>query len=345
MTYNYLENTYANIPELRNSHLYIDENFNDFDSLTNYKFISIRNWTKNYPIPILSNNLLVLEINCNYDFPLTNLPVSLEVLVIDNSLKYPLVNLPNSLYQLEFLNCSQYNNCDISALPESIKILNLFGCVSNEFSQVSLPRGLKSLIFHNRTFKGVIHLDLELEQLDISAYNYSSNILDKFNLLELPITLKILYLPNFTEFEIQDIMLSRLINLETLYLPNNFNQPIHIYPPKLKKLILGYSYNQVLINLPDTLSYLEIGYGYLQSLKHITSSNLEEICIEDNKIISLSQYLPAKLKKLSIIETHFEFRKLIEKYQNIEIVKLPDFDYQESVINYFTSYDYNPIGS
>ena len=340
MSYNYLQTPYCDIPELKNSQILINNEFHDFESLVNYKWITMSGWNRPYPLPTLPSNIIIFHLFGNYNYPLNNLPDGLEILIIDSPLEYPLENLPNSLYQLEIHG--KYN-FDIYSFPESIRILDLYGCKTQEFSNVNVPRGLKSLTFYDTTFRGKIHLDLELEVLNIASYRIESaithihtNCTDNFDLLELPITLKELYLPITDVFENQDTMLSRLVNLETLQFPNYFNQPIKTYPPRLKNLMFSSPYNQPIMNLPNSVIYLEIS-GYEQTLEYIVDSNVEEI-YTDNKNISLLHHLPKKLKKLSIIQTHHEITKLEEQHPELEIIKLSDYDYQEEMLDCWRQY-------
>jgi hypothetical protein len=327
MSYNYLDNSFYQITELRDSHITIFENFEDFESLVDYKWITLRNWNKSYPLPSLPNNVLVLEILCDYIYPLNDLPLSIEVLIIEYSLKYPLLNLPSSLYQLEFINHYQFN---IDLLPESIKILNLSGCW-NQISRNLLPR-LKSLTITNNTFNDRIVFPSNLEELNLSEYKINNyNEMNKLNMLELPITLKILYLPEINivnTFNIDEVLF-RLINLETLYTSKQSKNIITEFPSKLKKLILGNNFNQILVNIPDTLKYLELPYLYNQSLENLVNSKIEHIYLNDNTEISILKHIPKNLKKLSISESHNELFQVKNKYKNIEIEVLPDYDYQE----------------
>jgi len=344
MSFNYLEKSYSQIKELNESVCYINNSFQDFTSLDKYLYIIINQWNRDYPLPSLPNSILVLQINCNYDFHLNNLPSSIEILIISCKYPYPLDNLPLNLYQLEIYDvfCRITYEYSLNNLPESIKILK----INNTKNQLSynLPIGIKQLDFTIKTFAdNQVIYPSELEILNISEYvQYESNnyltiqeedirLETYYNLLNLPITLRILYLPSIKISNI-DIILKRLIHLEKLYIPFNFNNEILEFPPNLKYLYLDYGYNYKVVNLPSTLNFLSIG-NYTKSLEAIATSNIIHLETDD-KFIPLIEYLPTSLIKLSIIETHHQLNEIKKLYPKLEINTMLDLDYWESQIDY-----------
>jgi hypothetical protein len=93
-------------------------------------------------------------------------------------------------------------------------------------------------------------------------------------------------------------------------------------------------YKYKLNNLPSSLKYISFSWEYnYDSLKAIANSNIEHIDLTENKNLSIINYLPKSLKKITIIETHTEFYRIKKQYPHIEINKLPDYDYQEEMID------------
>ena len=150
--------------------------------------------------------------------------------------------------------------------------------------------------------------------------------------MNLPISLRILYLP---EIFINDLdkILPRLINLEELHIPDNFSNSIVAYPPNLKKLYFVGTYEHELFNLPASLKYIQLVCYMHYSLKALLNSNVEHVNLYEDKYISIVHNLPKSLKKLSIIETHPELYQIEKMYHNIEIEKLPDYDFREEIIS------------
>ena len=291
MSFNYLETLYTKIPELQESNIRIDDEFQDFASLNKYLYIIIDEWNRDYPLPILPNSIIVLEINCNYKFPLYNLQSSIEVLCIECEYNFPLENLPINLYQLELalnrLDFEAINKYPINLMhfiPESVKILSLVDRINQ--SSYNLPIGLKSLEFSSDTFKNeIVVYPPELEQLYL--HNEFRNLakveklkkqeqLEKyFNLINLPLSIRVLHLPNL-HISNFDSILKRLIHLESLYIPNNCNQVILEYPQNLVKLNFSGHYIYKLVNLPSSLKYIALGW-YNNSLEAVANSNIEHI--------------------------------------------------------------------
>jgi len=142
MSFNYSATSYAEITEIRKSRVVIYDEFQDFASLDKFLSITIDRWNRDYPLPSLPNNIIVLSMG-DYKFPLDNLPSSIEVLSFTSEYDYPLDNLPINLYQLEFLNYDSepiYKH-PINFLPESVKILKLNNAINQ--SSYNLPIKLK----------------------------------------------------------------------------------------------------------------------------------------------------------------------------------------------------------
>ena len=349
MSFNYLETSYTNIPELKESKIRIDDLFQDFESLDKYLYITIEEWNRDYPLPMLPNSIMVLEFLCNYKFPLYNLPSSIEVLCLFHDYEhydYPLENLPINLYQLEFLEfnyyCGTLYRHPLNVIPESVKILNLNNTINQ--SSYNLPIGLKLLEFSSNTFKDeTVIYPPELEKLylrnnsKITSQENLENLenlekLEKyFNLINLPLSIQTLYLPNLNISNLE-IILKRLIHLESLSIANDFNFPILEYPPNLVELHFNGRYKHKLVNLPSTLKSISLGL-YYNSLEAVANSNIEHIDLFEHKKLSIINYLPTSLKKLTIIETHIEFHRIKKQYPHITIDKLPDYDYQEAMID------------
>jgi len=339
MSFNFLE--IAN-----ESRITINDDFQDFVSLDKYTYVYIRYWNREYPLPTLPNNIIVLEISCNYEFSLNNLPSSIKVIILPSTYKYPLANLPINLYQLEFN--SLYNSTASTAiekhmyvnlihfLPESVKILKIEDSINQ--SSYNLPIELKHLNFSSDTFLDEVvnypHT-LEIAHISNKKKNITSVESDKlnnyFNLINLPLSLKSLQLPGCKILNLENI-LERLINLEELYIPYNFHNSIIKYPPNLVNLHIEDVYEYDLVNLPASLKYLSLGW-YNESLEAVKTSNIEHINLIDNKDISIIHFIPKSLKKITIIETHSELYRIREQYPHLEIIKLTDYDYQEELID------------
>jgi hypothetical protein len=106
---------------------------------------------------------------------------------------------------------------------------------------------------------------------------------------------------------------------------------ITAYPPNIKSIFMDSVYDYPLVNLPASLTFLQIPDRYEKSLNFLRESNIEHLEL-NNKNISIIDYLPKSLKKLTIIETHTELYRIMEEYPHIEIDKIPDWDYQEGIL-------------
>lgn len=354
MSFNYLATPYYKIPELNQAIIRIDDSFQDFPLLEKYKYIAIDSWNREYPLPPLPNGVIALEFNCMYSYPLNNLPNSLEVLYFEHyyDAKHEyLYNLPSNLYQLIFnFGCF----APLNYLPESLKVLHL--CQSYNQSSANLPIGLKVLSFSHETFSDdeIIIYPPGLEILNLDNYkSYSTinihdsndshimneyleeirNLEHRLNFANLPVSLKILHLPRIKISNLNEVML-RLTNIEQLHISSDYPQLLSTYPPNIKSIYMNHSYDYELASLPASLTYLKIGIYYEQPLECLLNSNLEHLNLDDNKTISVIDYLPKSLRKLSILETHPELYKIMERYPELEIDKLLDWDYQESLIDY-----------
>jgi len=285
MSFNYLATSYTEITELIQFRKIIYNEFQDFASLDKYLFITIGRWNRNYPLPSLPNSIIVLSVCGDYKFPLNNLPSSIEVLSFTREYDYPLDNLPINLYQLEFVNYNSepiYKH-PIHFIPESVKILNLNNAINQ--SSYNLPIKLKKLDFSNNTFKDkIVIYPPELENLylinDSSSTSHQEDLekLEKleqyFNLINLPLSIRVMYLPNLNISNLE-IILKRLIHLESLYIPHEFNYPILEYPPNLVELHFMGSYKYKLVNLPVSLKYISFGlYDNSLSLEAVANSNI-----------------------------------------------------------------------
>jgi hypothetical protein len=335
MSFNYLDIPYFEILELKMFKIRIDNKFQDFASLDKYQYIVIDEWDRDYPLPPLPNGIIVLEILCSYKFPLNNLPQNIEVLSIwsdeYNQYKFPLDNLPTNLYHLEFngINTIIKYEKPINFLPESLKILNLYS-ISNQ-SSYNLPIKLKSLEFSSYTFTAeeIVDYPPELEKVFIrdnsrvGHYISSQEKLEQlnkhFNLINLPLSIRILELPDIKISNLEGI-LKRLIHLEELYIPNFFENTILEYPPNLVKLYISgyYDIKYKLVNLPASLKYISLGI-YSGSLDAVANSNIEHIELEYDTNLSIINHLPKSLKKLNIFETHNEFNRIKAEYPQLEI--------------------------
>jgi hypothetical protein len=319
------------------SKVVIDKNFQDFDSLVNYKCIIIREWRRQYPLPPLPDNIILLELNCDYNFSLNNLPNSIRIIYIRGKLLYPLGNLPNNLYKLYF---NLEYSFPLDNIPESVKILNLCGCTNQ--SSLNLPVGLKELQFVEVTFDNdeVIAYPPTLEILDLQRFTliYSDMDLEKsleqLNLLNIPLSLRRLDLPSI-ELNNMDDILSRLVNLEELNVFYRTNTALNIFPPNLKRLFIGDGYQHDIINLPPSVTYVQIGSQFAGSLSFITDSNIEHLELDYNDTISIIDYkFPKTLKQITILETHYEIRKIAERYPHIKICTIPDWDYHSDLVDF-----------
>jgi len=343
MSFNYLETHYSEIPEIKESRIRIDDKFQDFAYLDKYLYIIIEEWNRDYPLPSLPSNVKVFEFWCAYKFPLNNLPQNIEVLIFSwehNEYKFPLENLPTNLYQLEFNSfCMKFiYSKSMYFIPESVKILK-FNNATNQLSN-NLPIKLKQLEFSNDTFTDdTVIYPPELKKLYLkntsritSQKDLDFEKLEKyFNLINLPESIRVLELPNIKISNIE-IILKRLIHLEELIIPNHFDNVIIEYPPNLVELyIIGY-YKFKLVNLPSSLKNISLGW-YDNSLEAVANSNIENMDLDDNKNLSIINYLPKSLKKLNIIETHIELYEIKAKYPLPEINILPDYDYREDYID------------
>jgi hypothetical protein len=339
MSFDYLSTEYYyEIKELKEYLLYIDDEFEDFTSLDKYLYISINEWNREYPLPVLPNNILVLSIACEYKFPLNNLQSNIEVLVLNSEYDYPLHNLPMKLHLLQFYRscCSSEYSHPINFFPESVKILKFYNVINQ--SSYNLPIKLKYLEFSNNTFTDeIVNYPPVLEKVNIKCtlrLQSEANLekIEKyFNLSNLPISIKTLMLPNLKISNLEGI-LKRLINLESLSIYNNFENEIIEYPPNLIELYILGIYKCKLVELPPSLKIISLGW-YYNSLDALANSNVEYIDLSLNKTLSIINSLPKSLKKLSIIETHFEIQSIKEQYPHIEILTLPDYDYRESLID------------
>jgi len=344
MSFNYSATSYTEITEIRKSRVVIYDEFQDFASLDKYLSITIGRWNRDYPLPSLPSSIIVLLFMGEYKFPLNNLPSSIEVLSFTREYDYPLDNLPINLYQLEFLNYDSepiYKH-PIHFIPESVKILNLNNAINQ--SSYNLPIKLKKLDFSNNTFKDkIVIYPPELENLylinDSSSTSHQEDLekLEKleqyFNLINLPLSIRVMCLPDLNISNLE-IILKRLINLESLFIPEGFNNPILEYPPNLVELhFMGY-YKYKLVNLPVSLKYILIGwYDNSLSLEAVANSNIEHIDLDENRHLSIINYLPKSLKKITIIETHTEFNTIKQQYPHLEINKIPDYDYHDAMID------------
>jgi hypothetical protein len=339
MSFDYLKTSYANIPELTKSNIIINDYFQDFASLDKYLYITISKWDRDYPLPPLPNGIIVLEILCDYKFPLNNLPSSIEVLCLYSTYKYPLENLPINLYKLNFLHSSSEYRHSLNSLPESVKILNLESAINQ--SSCNLPIGLKFLHFSSDTFTDeIVNYPPELEQLylrltysGIPSFKELEQKERYFNLINIPLSVRILELPDINISNL-DIFLKRLVHLEELYIPNYSEHPILEYPPNLVKLYISgyYGIKHKLVNLPSSLKYISLNM-YNESLEAVAKSNIEHIDCVDNREVAIFNYLPKSLKKLSIIETHFEIHKIKKECTHIKIYTRRDYDYEEELID------------
>jgi len=342
MSFNYLEIPYYNIKELKESRIRIDDEFQDFASLDKYLYVVVGKWNRDYPLPSLPSSIKVLEFICAYKFPLNNLPSSIEVLCFDDEYKFPLENLPPNLYHLEFH--SFFRNIyskQIYNIPESVKILNL-NRTTNQ-SSFNLPIKLKELEFSSNTFTDeTVIYPPELEKLYLkhnsritSQEDLDFEKLDKyFNLINVPVSIRVLELPNIKISNLESI-LKRLIHLKELFIPDDFNNAILGYPPNLEEFYIIGNYKYKLVSLPSSLKTISLGwYGwYDNSLEAVANSNIENINLNENKNLSIIDYLPKSLKKLTIIETHTELNRIKTQYPQLEIDILPDYDYQEEYID------------
>jgi hypothetical protein len=323
------------MPEYRNSMVMIGDKFQDFESLDKYKYVVINMWNRDYPLPKLPENIIILEFITKYKFPLYNLPPSIKVLYFNFPYNYPLENLPINLYHLEMLGRSftDVYTHPLHFLPESLKILNLCDAINQ--SSINLPYGLKSLSYSSNTFieEAVLYTsELEtccmIDHVRPRIQNDSDKLEKYFNLINLPISLLILHLPNIKIYDL-DRILSRLINLEELHIPSEFDNCILEYPPKLISLYVGSSYSYKLINLPASLKYIRLVSYYQYCITELADSNIEHIDLYDDKMISIINFLPKSLKKLTIIETHPELNMIQAQYPHLQIEKEYDYDHRE----------------
>lgn len=341
MSFNYLTTSYTEITELRKFRKLIYDDFQDFASLDKFLYITIAQWNRDYPLPSLPNNIIVLTMG-DYKFPLNNLSSGIEVLSFTSEYDYPLDNLPINLYQLEFLkyNSEPIYKHPINFLPESVKILNLNNAINQ--SSYNLPIKLKQLDFSSNTFKDkTVIYPPELEKLylindsSITTQEDLEKLEQYFNLHNLPLSIRILCLPNLNlNISNLEIILKRLINLESLVIPDEFNNPILEYPPNLVELHITGNYKYKLVNVPSSLKYILLGaYDNSLSLEAVANSNIEHIDLDENKYLSIINYLPKSLKKITIIETHTEFNTIKKQYPHLEINTIPDYDYQEAMLD------------
>jgi hypothetical protein len=323
--------------ELAKSKVVIDQYFQDFDSLVNYKYIIIKEWRRQYPLPLFPDNIILLEIKCDYNFPLNNLPNSIRIMYIRGKLLHPLVNMPNNLYKLELK--IEYN-FPLDNISETVKILNLCDCTKQ--TSANLPIGLKQLNFSEVTFISdeIITYPPTLEILDIQRFTiiYRDMDLEKaqeqLNLLNLPVSLRILDLPSIDIINTDEI-LSRLVNLEELYVFSGLSNALKMFPPNLKKLIISDGYQYDILKLPASVTYVQIGSQFDGSLSFITDSNIEHLDIDYNDTISIIDYkFPKTLKQITILERHYEIRKIAERYPHIKICAIPDWDYHSNLVDF-----------
>lgn len=338
MSFDYLITPYNEISESKASRIGIYDCFQDFECLDKYLYISIIQWNRDYPLPLLPNNVIVLEFKCEYKFPLNNLPSSIEVLCFHDEYEYSLNNLPINLYQLEisglYYNNDPYIKHTIN-IPESVKILNLNNAICQ--SSHNLPIKLKQLEFSSNTFTDEIVIyppELEVLYLRHNSEINSQEDLEKlekyFNLHNLPLTIRSLILPNVNISNLE-IILKRLIHLKSLVIPNNFKCEILEFPPNLVEFYITAKYEYKLFNLPSSLKYISIDWEYnSDSLEAIANSNIEHIDLNYNNKISIINYLPKSLKKITIIESHHEYNRIKKYYPYLEIDTIPDYDYQEA---------------
>jgi hypothetical protein len=347
MSFNYLEIPYSEMPELKESRIRINDEFQDFASLDGYLYIMIDEWNRDYPLPLLPSSIKVLEFICAYQFPLNNLPQNIEVLIFSceyDEYKFPLENLPPNLYQLEFHSfCRKViYSIPLQFIPESVKILRLNNVIRQQ--SYNLPIKLKELRLSSNTFTDeIVIYPLELEQLylknnsriirqeDLENLENLEKLDKYFNLINLPLSIRMLELPNIKISNLECI-LKRLIHLKELFIPNDFYNAILEYPPNLEKLYIIGNYKHKLENLPSSLKIISLGW-YDNSLEAVANSNIENINLDENKNLSIIGYLPKSLKKLTIIQTHSELYKIKNKYPLLEINILPDYDYQEAYID------------
>ena len=332
MSFDYLDKDWRDISQITECCIKIDDKFQDFASLSRYLYIIIIEWNRDYPLPSIPTGPLVIEFTCDYNFPLHNLPSSIEIININSDYKFPLDNLPN-IFELQIHSYCMYEySHPLNFLPLSTKILNIRHCINQE--SANLPIKLKSLDISSKTFNDeVVMYPPELEKLildnPITADSNENERLERyFNLAELPLTLKILTLPQI-EISGLDAILNRLINLEELHIPYYFPNIILEYPPNLKKLYMFIDVHDTnrfeLVNMPPS--------GYNGPLEAIAASNIEYLELHENKNLSIINYLPKSLKTLTILETHHERYQIAKQFPHIEIVVINDWDYREDMIN------------
>ena len=92
-------------------------------------------------------------------------------------------------------------------------------------------------------------------------------------------------------------------SLKSLYLGNDYNQPLLQLPNSLKSLYLGWYYDQPLPQLPNSLKSLYLGWNYDQPLPQLPHS-LKSFCLGYSYDQALPQ-LPNSLKSL-YLGSHYD---------------------------------------
>jgi hypothetical protein len=105
-------------------------------------------------------------------------------------------------------------------------------------------------------------------------------------------------------------ILDRLNNLEELF--------ISFKPENITLLHLPSSVKYIYIEIFNSIDGNNIGGNNIRNpLNFLSSSNVEHIHL--NKNISIINYIPNTLQKITLDETHAEIWKIKEKYPHLEI--------------------------
>lgn len=364
MSYDY-SNGLEYIPELKESQITVDtpyyNEFPDYKTLSNYKYLVIREW--NEPLPELPPSIIAISFMNDCNYPLNNLHPTVEAIEFYYDINVPLDNLPQNLLYLGILGLS--NRCykfPLNYLPQSLQILYITSYLEDDCYS-NLPTALKSLTLSSVN-QSIGHYPTGLEHLNLRSIipytSMSNNIINNLHLELLPVSLKKLYLPVLLDYSISDsdkiypdldLIIARLINLEELDL-SGWSNIIRkdIFSTNLHLICIGNNYG-MLEQIPNSIKTLSISdyKENLQSKDHnlqinfesIVNSNITHIELDISDYVSDSHdlcidilaYIPNNLQELTVLETHPALSQFAIKYPNVKIKKLPNYYYQEKFID------------
>jgi hypothetical protein len=312
------------------------------NDISNYRLFTTNKYIYNLVSKVKLKEQHRLENVLNTKFIPTNISIDVYDVVRKDCPLVDTMNLENETLITILNDIRILINEGIDKLSHNIETLKFR--YAFEVYLNKLPPNLKKLILGSGFSKELMRIMVKPKYLTASLElnRFVRNLRHEYpiNFEDLPSSIEVLDLSYCVLNGSIDNL--QLANIQTLELPNKFNQPINHLPQSLRDLTVGYNFNHPIDHLPINLQLLDLapGRNFNQSIDHLPG-NLHILFLPENFNQSIDHLpnnlyelhlswnynrpidnLPCNLRKLTLSfprEFNYPIEKLPPKLQSLTI--------------------------